>query len=395
MPKNIPPLELKPEEKLVLLSAHVQQNDTTLSELDRCLCQITNWDYACKLLIDRAAAPLLISHLSTLEHASQIPGEVLYRLKQAAQKVLARSMVLSHSFVQIMTRFNQEGIPVIALKGIYLSEWLYGTMGLRQFSDLDLLVHPDACEKALDILESMGFQSEKLQLNTFFAKQSPFVHYPQMIKKGVSVEIHRHIHAAHEVYAVDLERMWQESIPIQLYGVDVRVFSPEDQLLHCCLHLDKHLQSGIFQFTCLYDLVNLIEHKKEVLNWSRFETICKVSKAESATYKYLSMVCSHFGVTLPDRMSELVSNTWTRKNEHAFNAVLRGKATVSVASSVFRTFCHIKRPLDRLHYVIDLLFPSVDFMQKRYRFTSHYPLLWYYPFRFAKAIKEVNRYIWK
>lgn len=388
-------MDFKPEEKLVLLSADVQPNDTTLSELDRCLCQVTDWNYAGKLLIDRAAAPLLISHLSTLEHASLIPEEVLYRLKQAAQKVLARSMVLSHSFVQIMTRLNQEGIPVIALKGIYLSDWLYGTMGLRQFSDLDLLVPPNACEKALDVLESMGYQSERLQLSTFATKQSPFVHYPPMIRKGVSVEIHRYIHAEYEAYAVDLDRMWQESLPIQLYGVDVRVFSPEDQLLHCCLHLDKHLRSGLFQFTCLYDLINLIEHKKDVLNWSRFETICKASKAESATYKYLSLVCLHFGVTLPDRISELVSDTWSLKDEHAFNAVLRGKASLNYASSIYRTLCHIKRPLDRLHYVIDLFFPSVEFMQKRYRFTSHILLLWYYPYRFAKAFKYIYQFIWK
>jgi hypothetical protein len=240
----------KSEEELILLSADICPDEAGLVSLDDCLKQINDWNQACRLLIDRATAPLFLNLLPKLKNAGLVPDDIRDRLERASLKTRARNMVLSAHFAQIITCFTQAQIPVVALKGVFLSEWLYGDLGLRQFSDLDLLILPDQCGKVLEALKSMGYRSDKLQMSDFITEHSIPVEAP-MHKSGVSVEIHTRIHPENESYHVNMERMWRDAIPIYLHGVDVLGFNPEDLLLHLCLHLDKHFCSGRFQYTCL------------------------------------------------------------------------------------------------------------------------------------------------
>jgi len=380
----------KPEEKLIFLSADRCPDEAGLVSLDSCLKQVADWNQACKLLIDRAAAPLFLNLSPGLKNAGLVPDDIRNKVEQASLKIRARNMVLAAHFAQIMTCFSQARIPVIALKGVFLSEWLYLDLGLRQFSDLDLLVPPDQCRKALEILEVMGYRSDKLQMSDFIATHSMPVHEAPMHKNGVSIEIHTHIHSVNESYHVDLERMWQDAVPVRLHGVDVLGFCPEDMLLHLCLHLDKHFRYGCFQFTCLYDLLNMINHKGSLIDWQLFECRCAQAGAENRTYKYLSLVSEFMGVRLPEAAAALVAGKRTPGDVRKMRNVLHGHGEKKdILASVLCGLRGFGSKADRWHYLAGFFFPSRSYMMKRYRLKHSIQLIWFYPYRCLKAVNGV------
>jgi hypothetical protein len=383
------PQLFRPEEKLILLSADISPDKTRLMSLDNCLEQVNNWDIACKLLIDRAAAALFLNLLPKLKNAGLVPENIRKKLERASLKIRARNMILTNHFAQIITRFTEAQIPVIALKGIFLSEWLYGDPALRQFSDIDLLVPPDQSHKALKILEAMSYQSDRLQLSDFITAHNVPVHEAPMYKNGVSVEIHTHIHSINESYHVNMERMWQDAIPVRLHGVDALGFSPEDLLLHLCLHLDKHFRSGCFQFTCLYDLLNMINHKGHLINWPLFEYRCDLAGAKNRTYKYLSLISEFMGARLPEEVIRLGFQKRTQGDFRKMRNVLQGRRAREYATGLLRILDSFGSKTDRWHYLKDLFFPSRTFMMKRYRLKHSIQLIWFYPYRSLKAINGV------
>jgi len=390
-------LLLKPEEELILLAADIRPEKTILNRLDELIPAISDWKAFTKMAIDRAAAPLIVDKLPKLSNAGQFPDGVLRSLKQASLRTLTRNMVLTEHFRQIIRAFNEAEIPVIALKGSVLSEWLYGNINLRQFSDLDLLVPQEKGLAAVEILRKMGYDSNDFNKSGFFISNfvkeySGIVHYSPMIKNGVSVEIHIRIHSEMMVYQVDIQSLWQQAVPMQLHGVHALGFCPEDMLLHLCIHLDKHFRSGPFQFTCMYDLVNMLNHKGDVLNWDLFEQKCIQANAGSVTYKYLLLAQKYMNGQLPEAVAKKYTFMLKPKDERNFLGVLRGRSVQNNTdlSGMILSLGHLNTFGKRIHYLFDFLFPTTDFMMKRYRLKRKSQLWLYYPYRQLIA----SRIVW-
>jgi|GEM_PF-613880 len=382
-------LLLTPEEKLILLTADIQPEVAVLNQMDDLIPHVSHWETFAKMAIDRAAAPLFVEKLPQLNHAGQIPETVLYKLKQASLQTLSRNMLLTEHFRRIILTLSDAGIPVIALKGSMLSDWLYGNINLRQFSDLDLLVPPEKGQEAVSCLKRIGYQSNYPVLSNFIST-TDMVHFQPMVKNGVSVEIHICLHSKAEDYHVNLPEMWRQAVKLQLHGVDVMGLCPEDLLLHLCIHLDKHFSIGQFQFTCMYDLVNMLNHKRDVLNWDLLEQKCILAKAESATYKYLLLTQKYMNGKLPNFVTEKYGRMLTAKDERIFLRVLRGKGSSYSSARILKKINNLSNYKERIQYLFELFYPNTAFMMTRYRLKRKSQLLLYYPYRHFSAMK----YLW-
>ena len=382
-------LLLTPEEKLILLTADIQPEITVLNQMDDLIPNVSHWEAFTKMAIDRAAAPLFVEKLPQLNLTGQIPEPVLRKLKQASLRTLSRNMLLTEHFRRVIQALGHAGIPVIALKGAMLSDWLYGNINLRQFSDLDLLVPPGKGLDAVSCLKEIGYQSNYPVLSDFIAT-TDMVHFQPMVKNGVSVEIHIRLHSKAEDYHVNLPEMWLQAAKLQLHGVDAMGLCPEDLLLHLCIHLDKHFSNGQFQFTCMYDLVNMLNHKGDVLNWDLLEQKCILAEAESATYKYLLLAQKYMNGKLPNSVTEKYARLLTAKDERIFLRVLRGKGSSYSSARIFKEINNLSNYRERIQYLFELFYPNTAFMMTRYRLKRKSQLLLYYPYRHFTAVK----YLW-
>lgn len=385
-------LDLRPEESIVLLAADIRPEQGVLAEIDDLLLKVTDWDYFTSLAIEKASSPLIIRKIPLLKNANTIPESVLSKLKQASLKTLSRNMVLTEHFRQIVKAFSAINIPLIALKGSFLSDWLYQDIGLRQFSDLDLLVPENDGLRAVEELRSLGYSGETnnpLHLSELTQNHLGIVHYSPMHKNGVSVEIHIRITGKNETYKVDLEGMRKRAMPLQLHDVSAFGFSPNDLLMHLCLHLDKHFVVGHVQFTCFYDLTNLLNHKTDEINWKEFEKECLSCKAVDYTFKYLLLVNKYMNAYLPEEIISKYSYCLKPSHERMFIKILRGEQERYALISDFKSLRGFDNPLHFFRFVAERVFPSKGFMIYRYKIKKEWMYPLFYPVRWAIFMKSI------
>lgn len=362
---------LSTEDKIMLACIKLHPTEDELLCLNSLIQSVVDWDYCINMIIDRGIAPLLFDKLPLLSAKKHIPAEVQVKLQQAYYKTLSRSMLLYDAFKKVATALNDNGVQVIALKGVYLSEWLYHDIGLRQFSDLDLLVLEEDGLKSQAILATLGYRAVESQaLSEFVAAKSDFVHYAPMYLNDVSVELHIRLHKKSEDYDLDRVEVWRNAGKQTLNSVPVKVLDLYDLFIHICVHLDKHFKVGQVQFTSFNDVVNILSEKAAIFDWELLIERCVRYKCENLIFKYVTLVNKYCGVFLPDSILSEYKELLTPAFETRFIDYLQGKTfEVHSKSAVPAHLSNLKLLnsfADYLRYFNDLLFPSKTFMMDKY-----------------------------
>ncbi len=149
------------------------------------------WKHLAGLAVRHGVAALIWQNLSDLGHAGEVPATERTILEGLRFKTIARVSWITETAARVTALLEREGIKVVLLKGLALEHTVYGSKGLRQMSDADILVAPSDALSARDILVREGFRSMSLK--------SPLYrhiildlgnHLPELHRGGISVDLH-------------------------------------------------------------------------------------------------------------------------------------------------------------------------------------------------------------
>ena len=130
---------LHPEAELLVLSARLRSSDKSGSA--RALIQpVCDWGYLLQAAQDHGVIPLLYRHLHEAS-PDVIPEEMLKRLRDEAVANTRSNLALTRELFKLLDLFEAHDIYAIPYKGPVLASVAYGDIALRQFVDLDLIVH--------------------------------------------------------------------------------------------------------------------------------------------------------------------------------------------------------------------------------------------------------------
>ena len=356
-------MNLSSENLFILGSVKINPSQTDLDRLNDLIPLISDWDILLKTAIERGIGPLMYKNILLLEMQSLIPAEVKDNLQQAYYKTLRRSMVLLDAYSKIVQKFEKNGLVVIALKGIFLSDWLYGDIGLRQFSDIDLLIKPEDGLKGVSLLKEMGYASNETKyISDYIESKSHNVHFPPMILNMVSVELHTKLHRDTENYHVKQEDCWGNAIEVKINGIDSFGLQFNDLLIHLCVHLDKHFREGQLQFTCFIDIANLIDKYSSTLDWNGLIARCRFFNCEQVIMKYILLVQKYFYVDIPEAMKIKYNFLLTKEDEDLFYKYLQGysfeKKVQTMIPAHIENLKRLDSVADYIKYFFQIVFPS-------------------------------------
>ena len=116
---------------------------------------------------------------------------------------------------------------------------------------------------------------------------------------GLSVEIHWTILDEDKPFLIDVQGLWARALPARIAGVDALALSPEDLVLHLCLHLtyQHHLKLGL---RGLYDITLALRHFDGQLNWEELIKIAQAWGAERVAWLSLTLAADLLGAEIPD-----------------------------------------------------------------------------------------------
>jgi hypothetical protein len=207
-----------------------------------------NWGRTLQIADWHRLSPILFCHLRS---NSDTPGAVRSALERAYLANAARNMFLAATVRRLVHALGAADIPALLLKGAALVETVYPDPAQREMLDLDVLVPAERVEAANAALAPLGYRplvepgppnstaSVPLALDPHH--DAPLVADEQVL----AVELHRHIAIAGEGRRFDIQEFWQRSRPSP--GGGHLLPSPEDLLLHACLHFTRSRLGGSYR----------------------------------------------------------------------------------------------------------------------------------------------------
>lgn len=357
-------MNLIQEQIIDLLNASIHN---TVPKLD--YSKNIEWDNLINEANAHSITGLLYPALKNIKD-NNISKEVIDKLKRYTfNAAIGQSNHIKRT-ADILSLFNENNIPVIVLKGLVVREY-YPKPDLRTMCDSDVIIHKNDLEKVRKLLLEKGFVEEE-----------DAGHHIAFLNNSFNLEVHWTL--ANESFRKGQEcfqeKIWDDAMKIKVGGVDTLSLSLEDLALHLCAHMASHMAISGFGVRQLADLVLLVEHKGNEIDWSEFND--KARKSGLTQFSTgMFKVCNYlFGMEIPKELNI----KYSRNDEEIIKLVVNDIFTGGVygqrdLSFSFRaqvgydidddsTFSMLKR-------YIQVILPPISKLSDRYAYAKKYKIL--------------------
>jgi hypothetical protein len=381
-------VRISDEEHLLLELCRLEFSDEQINRINSLLAVITDWPYFSNLANEHGVAALVWYNLEKYQLHSEIPEAAAYFLKCTLMRSLGRNTFNTESMGEVLRLLNAENIKIVILKGMALENSVYGNQGLRQMSDVDILINRDECIKARKILFRNGYVS--LPVKSFFHKLILAYygkHLPSLIKNGTSVEIHHELFGGRKNLMTKM--LYNSSYMLEIKGEKAWFPQPQIFFLYLVKHLWLHEMNNESQLRLYTDLIVLIEkHNYEILNYNLLKCASDAGMSEILAW-HLEPLRDIWSVSFPGWLNDFIDKWHNEDFIDRFFFFLRSpKNNPSGDKAGF--YRHILAEIPGFHrkflFILGDLFPTVSFMKNRYKCKSTWKVLLYYPHRLGKVL---------
>lgn len=174
--------------------------------------------------------------------AAHVPASVLDHLRRQLAESNRRNLRLTAELLALLDLLEQHAIRVVPLKGPALAAAVYGDLALRQFLDLDILVHKPDVPRATELLRSRGYRERPLLTD---AQEAALLRHDCergfVRDDGTLLELHWDLVPAWFSLSFDHRSLWDRRETVCIGGTMVPTLGADDLLLFLCIHGAKHL----------------------------------------------------------------------------------------------------------------------------------------------------------
>ena len=313
-----------------------------------------------------------------------LPAEAWKQLRRAYFTSGDRNTRLFRELRTVLERLRSAGIPVIVLKGASLAEAVYGDVALRPMCDSDLLVPQTDLARAEAVLFDLGGVHKQFQEKE--SRRRPKHHAPPILICDLAIELHRTIVTPAAPVRVDVAGLWDRACPATVAGIEVLSLSPEDLLLHLCLHFCY--DNGCVGLRYLCDIAETIRHFGSGLDWPRIADRARKWDATKFAGLSLHLARAMLGAAVPDDVLErLVPEGIDQRVLAAAQETVLSQTSPHQWGSLFDAQ-GARSPEEKAEFFKERVFLSRDEMAAKYpasRGSSLFPL--YYALRLRDGVR--------
>jgi hypothetical protein len=206
-------------------------------------------------------------------------------LKEKYDKGLFMNLFIKNQTDMVLAKFEEQGIDVIPLKGVYFAEKYFGQIGARATSDIDLLVRFQDLSQAIETVKALGFKTEEEPIpghfHCSFSKKLPHSAVPLV------VEIHWGL-VKEDTSEFDINDIWRQAKTV---GENKYIRELSD--LHCfyliCLHGWRHNLSSLKYFIDIMQMIHGLGSELDFCELFRLaeshQTLKRITRTLSIVYE--------------------------------------------------------------------------------------------------------------
>ena len=247
--------------------------------------------------------PLVYKTLKKLYEEEYLPyvpytDTLITEAKDLYRAIAQKNMLMSAELIRMMKLFQANNIEALAFKGPALAQAAYGDITLRQYGDLDILIHRKDFRHIASLMQEKGY-SPHYPIEIFagdkvmFEMNNDCPFYDR--NRGLAVEIHWDFFRK---LALPTERFspWENTETVMINGKDIRTLSSETHLLYHALHGAKHVWERL---VWIVDIDRFIRSTPD-LDWGKTIGMAKNMGAEKMFFSGLALAHNYFHTPLPD-----------------------------------------------------------------------------------------------
>lgn len=306
-PRNRPVEERAPEIELLLRCSLPPSMGAEPGRVRTLLGAELSWDRVLEIGGRHGVLPLLYRHVEAAP-GHDVPDAVVERLRERADSTTVRNLRYADELHGIFEAFDEESIRAMPFKGPVLAEVSYGDLSLREFGDLDVLVHRRDVPAAVDALEARGYEwvEDAPRLDDSPLLGGPFTmpllcEY-QLERGDRTVEVRWRVGEPERPFGLGFETMWDRRDTASVAGVELPVLDPDDRLLMLAYHGTKHrwhLLKWIGDFAVTLERADT--------EWDELFRRAGTHGVERKLLVGIALVTSLFDLSIPERVERRVS----------------------------------------------------------------------------------------
>jgi len=229
-----------------------------------------DWKRVINLAKHHGVVPQIYRSLSDF-HAIA-PADSIEVLRQSQAANARHTLWLTRELLRILEKLESCSVAVLPYKGPVLAEILYGNVTMRQFSDLDLLIHSSDLPRIKSALAELGYEPrvELTQREERDYLESGYEYtFDHHLGRNL-VEVQWRILPRFYSVDFDVDGFFQRAALRTVSGMTLRTLSTEDLVLVLCVHAAKHAWQ---QLSWLCDIAELA--RSQQIDWNAVEAKSK------------------------------------------------------------------------------------------------------------------------
>lgn len=285
------PLATHPELQMLFCCARLSP---ALEEVRALASQDIDWNMLATAAEFHGLTPLLLRNLRAAE--INPPSDVAQKMEQWNGAALRQNLYLTSELLRVHGRLRECGVEAIPLKGAALASQVYGDLGLRPFSDIDLLIRREQVPKAEAVVRELGYEAEftipQQHRERWLRQQCELT-----FRRSGTIRLELHWDIAHPHFALEtgVEEFWSRSSTVRVGDVVLPNLSPRDLLFMLIVHGTRHAWSRMMW---LVDVAELLR-QNPAIDWERLWQNSHSRGAVRMMATGLALVRKVFGVSIP------------------------------------------------------------------------------------------------
>ena len=295
-----------PELQILLCCAKVETPENRKIQLLELIPQISNWETVVNLANHHGLIPL--AHLRMKESVwAYLPKDACQALEIRHRANATHSLSLTSELLRVMQLLQGQNIFALPYKGPVLATQLYGDVAMRQYGDIDVVIHKEDWSKVDTLLKSDGW---KIDFNLTPAQEKYFqegynVHTYFSSRRDVALEIHWAFAQPLSSFSLVLQSVHTSLKMLEISGSKLPVPIPEELLFILCFHGTKHKWERLGWLTDVAYLLTIYP----TLDWQRVYLLAEKYRLKRALKTMLCLLHSINGVMLlPEIYADVFSD---------------------------------------------------------------------------------------
>ena len=264
---------LEPEMRALLQTARVELGVQGAAQLMQLVEGRLDWQGLVEQADWNETAALLVHHLEACGLTEAAPESALAKLRTIRLEQRVRFFFfLRPELLRVLEGMESGGVEIIPLKGAFLMNTVYPDVSLRPVGDLDLLARDEDLNRAMEVLDRLGYQSKSGEAVLPSGAIDDHHHCPRVLSPdgSVELELHRHIVRRKTPLYFPIEGFWERSTAGEIKGRAVRVLAGRDLMTHlcCAFFLDRRRRArGYGALRQLMDLSESVRQFEPEIDW--------------------------------------------------------------------------------------------------------------------------------